>query len=466
MLLLQTYNQAKAAHQSLLTATCLVPAHDLAKIRSLLHNWSLAHTLKKNQYQIIKHFSDSPPVTELGGTDLFVFVDTPPHNTHYHPLPEHILGDKKPRMTFQGKVSGVKAIIGADTFAGGFGYIHPSIVQANRLHTRPCRVHIRLGQENHETESTEECLVHLSVGPYECKAWLLVLSIPEPYDVLLGDEWLETHKARLLYDKNMMEIITTKRRFSIKTISTPPPVSYTQSHPVQHESRMLTYLQAKRAFRKNYTTMLCFIQKESESEEEFISDPDVSSEHLEQLNALKSKYPHLFGDALYQEAPVRSDMPEVIPITLGSRIPNRPLYRYSPIEQAEIEKQVHKMLEQKLIEPSTSPYGDPVLLVKKPDGSWRFCVDYRALNAITEKNGHALPRIDDLLGKIQGAKYFTSMDLLQGFYQLPLRESDRPKTAFKTTFGHFQFRVVSMGLSNAPSVFQRVMNQIFSETIK
>jgi hypothetical protein len=158
-------------------------------------------------------------------------------------------------------------------------------------------------------------------------------------------------------------------------------------------------------------------------------------------------------------------MPEVIPIMLGAKIPNKPLYRYSPIEQQEIERQVQVMLEQKLVEPSTSPYGAPVLLVKKPDGSWRFCVDYRALNAITVKNGHALPRIDDLLDKIQGAKYFTSMDLLQGFYQLPLRESDRPKTAFKTTFGHYQFRVVSMGLSNSPSVFQRVMNQIFSNQL-
>jgi hypothetical protein len=80
---------------------------------------------------------------------------------------------------------------------------------------------------------------------------------------------------------------------------------------------------------------------------------------------------------------------------------------------------------------------------------------------VTIKNGHPLPRIDDLLDKIQGAQYFTSMDLLQGFYQLPLLESDRHKTAFKTTFGHYQFRVVSMGLTNAPSVFQRVMNKIF-----
>jgi putative transposase len=110
----------------------------------------------------------------------------------------------------------------------------------------------------------------------------------------------------------------------------------------------------------------------------------------------------------------------------GGRIPNGSLYSYSPAERNEIEKQVRAMLEQGLVEPSTSTYGAPFLLVKKHDGAWRFCVDYRALNQITIKNGHALPRIDDLLYQIQCAKYFTSMDIFQGFYQLPLVKSDRP----------------------------------------
>ena len=196
-----------------------------------------------------------------------------------------------------------------------------------------------------------------------------------------------------------------------------------------------------------------------------VSHPDLTQAHKDRLSAIFDEFSDVFGDTLVQSAPVRSDMPEVVPIVPGSKIPNRTLYRYSPMEQAEIEQQVQVMLQHKLIEPSTSPYGAPVLLVKKPDGSWRFCVDYRALNAVTVKNGHALPRIDDLLDKLQGAKYFTSMDLLQGFYQLPLVDSDKPKTAFKTAFGHYQFRVVSMGLCNSPSVFQRVMNQIFHKQL-
>jgi len=113
--------------------------------------------------------------------------------------------------------------------------------------------------------------------------------------------------------------------------------------------------------------------------------PDVNADIQSQIDDIVHEYSDIFGDKLQQNAPVRDDMPEVIPIIPGSRVPNRPLYRYSPAEQSEIETQVRAMLEQGLVEPSTSPYGAPVLLVKKPDGSWRFCVNYRALNQVTIK---------------------------------------------------------------------------------
>ena len=139
------------------------------------------------------------------------------------------------------------------------------------------------------------------------------------------------------------------------------------------------------------------------------------------------------------------------------------MFRYSPLEVAEIERQVQLMIEQGLIEPSTSPYGAPILLVKKKDGSWRVCIDYRALNKITIKNSYPIPRIDDLLDKLSGARYFSTLDLMMVYHQLPLRESDIPKTAFKTPVGLFQYKVLSLGLTNAPSAFQMVMNNIFRE---
>jgi hypothetical protein len=265
----------------------------------------------------------------------------------------------------------------------------------------------------------------------------------------------------------MLEIFKGKRRYAVKIASAPKPVSH--SKQPEKVTRVLNYSQVKRGMKKGLQMQLCFIQQEQLLSDQAPAEqhPDLTDKLKAKLDKTTGKFSHLFGAKINQNGNQKRDfeMPEVVPTPSNFKIPHRPLRRYSPIEQSEIERQVQEMLEQGIIEPSTSPYGSPVLLVKKPDGSYRFCVDYRALNAVTIKNGFPLPRIDDLLDKIQGAKYFSSMDLLQGFFQLPLNPSDKPKTAFKTSFGHYQFRVVSMGLSNAPSVFQRVMNQIFRQQL-
>jgi AcrR family transcriptional regulator len=143
--------------------------------------------------------------------------------------------------------------------------------------------------------------------------------------------------------------------------------------------------------------------------------------------------------------------------------PNRPAFRLSLPERQELESQVTKMLEKGWIQPSRSPYGAPVLFVPKPDGSLRMCIDYRALNKLTLKNKYPLPRIEDLLDNLSGARYFSSLDLTSGYHQLRLPASDIPKTAFNTHFGKFEWRVLPMGLSKAPAVFQSVMNRLFSK---
>ena len=137
------------------------------------------------------------------------------------------------------------------------------------------------------------------------------------------------------------------------------------------------------------------------------------------------------------------------------------MYRLSPLEYRELEKQVTAFLKAGILEPSQSPYGAPVLFVPKPNGrGLRLCVDYRALNSITVKNRCTIPRIDDLLDAVSGSQYFTSLDLTSGYHQILISEEDRPKTAFRTPFGHFQFKVLIEGLTNAPATFQTVMNSI------
>ena len=138
------------------------------------------------------------------------------------------------------------------------------------------------------------------------------------------------------------------------------------------------------------------------------------------------------------------------------------MFRYSQPEMAEMTKQVKTLLEAGLVQKSSSPFGAPVLFVKKKDGTMRMCVDYRGLNKITVPNRYPLPRVDDLLDKLQGAKVFSSLDLLSGYHQIRLQDSDVPKTAFRTPFGLFEYRVMPFGLTNAPSVFMASMNDMLS----
>ncbi|KAA8495185.1 Transposon Ty3-I Gag-Pol polyprotein [Porphyridium purpureum] len=141
------------------------------------------------------------------------------------------------------------------------------------------------------------------------------------------------------------------------------------------------------------------------------------------------------------------------------------VYRLSPSELEALRESLNDLLKRGFIRPSRSPFGAPVLFVKKKDGSLRMCVDYRALNDVTIKDRYPLPNMEEMLDQLRHAKYFSKLDLFSGYHQILVEPDDVKKTAFQTRYGLFEFLVMPFGLCNAPATFQRTMNELFADLL-
>ena len=189
------------------------------------------------------------------------------------------------------------------------------------------------------------------------------------------------------------------------------------------------------------------------------ADPEVRA----CLRGILKDYRDIFPSKLPYGPPPKRQLDHEIDTVPGEAPPHKSPYRLSSTEMEELRRQVELLLEQGWIRPSSSPYGAPVLFVPKKDGKWRMCIDYRALNKITVKNRYPLPKVEELMDRLHGARYFTKIDLYSGYHQIRVRESDIQKTAFVTRYGAFEYLVMPFGLCNAPATFQRMMNTILRD---
>ncbi|GJW66730.1 putative nucleotidyltransferase, ribonuclease H [Tanacetum coccineum] len=187
---------------------------------------------------------------------------------------------------------------------------------------------------------------------------------------------------------------------------------------------------------------------EKKSDERRLEDIPVVREFLE-----------VFPEDLPGLPPIRQ-VEFQIDLMPGAAPVARAPYRLAPSEMQELSDQLQELADRGFIRPSTSPWGAPVLFVKKKDGSFRMCIDYQELNKLTVKNRYPLPRIDDLFDQLQGSSTYSKIDLRSGYHQLRVRDEDIPKTAFRTRYGHYEFQVMPFGLTNAPAVFMDLMNRV------
>ena len=186
---------------------------------------------------------------------------------------------------------------------------------------------------------------------------------------------------------------------------------------------------------------------------------DLTVEQREQLFQLLLEYADIFADEseLGRTDRITHD------IDTGNAPPIRqPARRVQVCQRTELKELLTDMEKKDVIRPSNSPWASPVVLVRKRDGSHRFCVDYRKLNAVTRKDAYPIPRIDDTLDTLSGACWFSTLDMVSGYWQVEVGEKDREKTAFCTPYGLYEFNVLPFGLCNGPATFQRLMDLVLA----
>ena len=328
-------------------------------------------------------------------------------------------------------------------------FVSEAFVAANGLRTTAVQPRSVLLADGSEYSLGRAVRVPIKLGRYRAKMRLDVLPLDQ-CEVILGKPWLFQENPLVDWKLNTLKF---KHRGQLLTLR-PPLEPHQPDGPV-----LLSTIQLKRAVRKNCAVFVAVVRTDATSE---TSSPDSSDDASLSARAqpLLMEYADVF-QTLPKGLPPERGVDHKIELEPGHSPPSRPTYRLSPKEMDELNRQIQHLVEMGFIQPSKSPYGAPVLFVRKKDGTLRMCIDYRALNNYTVKNRYPLPRIDELLDRLHGATVFSKLALQSGYHQIRVAPEDVPKTAFRTRYGSFEFLVLPFGLTNAPATFQTLMHKVF-----
>ena len=271
---------------------------------------------------------------------------------------------------------------------------------------------------------------------YEFHVDLIELSFKE-FDVILGMDWLSRHQV--MVDCRMKRV----------TLRTPNKDEVTFiGERSNHLSNVISVAAARTMVGKGCEAYLDYLIATEKARPSVSDIPTVSD------------FPDMFPEE-FPGLPPQREIEFAIDVVPGATPASITPYRMAPLELKELKLQLLELLENGFISPSVSPWGAPVIFVKKKDGTLQLCTDYRHLNKLTVKNKYPLPRIDDLFDQLKGESIFLKINLRSGYHQLRIKDVDVHKTVFRTRYGHYEFLVMPFGLTNAPAAFMDLMNRVF-----
>ncbi|KAL0546694.1 hypothetical protein IC582_016606 [Cucumis melo] len=319
-------------------------------------------------------------------------------------------------------------------------FISSAFVSHARLEVEPLHHVLSVSTPSGECMLSKEKVkaCQIEIAGHVIEVTLIVLDMLD-FDVILGMDWLAANHASI--DCSRKEV----------TFNPPSMASFKfKGGGSKSLPQVISAIRASKLLSQGTWGILASVVDIREADVSLSSEPVVRD------------YPDVFPEELPGLPPHR-EVEFAIELEPGTVPISRAPYRMAPAELKELKVQLQELLDKGFIRPSVSPWGAPVLFVKKKDGSMRLCIDYRELNKVTVKNRYPLPRIDDLFDQLQGATVFSKIDLRSGYHQLRIKDEDIPKTAFRSRYGHYEFIVMSFGLTNAPAVFMDLMNRVFRE---